>query len=193
MIIKLTNVRLSFAEGIYKAKRINGEGEPKFSASFLLGRNHPDVKLISDTIRQVAKEKWKDKADATLAQMKAQDKLCLHDGATKDYDGYAGNLFVAATLDPVKGAPLITNRRGIAVAPGQEGAPYSGCYVNASVDVWPQDNDYGKRVNAQLRWVQFFKAGDAFAAGAAPATLEEMEDLGDLGDAGGETAGEALV
>jgi hypothetical protein len=194
-IIKLTDVRLSFAEGIYKAKRVNGEGEPKFSASFLMTKNHPAVKIISDAIREVAKEKWKDKADAVLAQIKAKDNLCLHDGATKDYDGYAGNVFLSASLAPEKGAPLVTNRRGAPVTAGQEGAPYSGCYVVVSVDVWAQDNDYGKRVNAQLRWVQFYKAGDAFAAGAAPATLDEMEDLGDLGDAGGETvgAGDSLV
>lgn len=193
--VKLTDVRLSFAEGIYQPKRVNGEGDPKYSGSFVMEKTHPAVKLISDAIREAAKEKWKDKADATLAQLKAQDKLCLHDGATKDYDGYAGNVFLSASLDPAKGTPLVTNRRGQPITAGKEGAPYSGCYVVASVEIWAQDNDFGKRVNAQLRWVQFFKAGDAFAAGGPPPTLDEMEDLGDLGDAGGAelSAADSLV
>jgi hypothetical protein len=58
----------------------------------------------------------------------------------------------------------------------QDGKPYAGCFVNASVELWPQDNNYGKRVNASLRGVQFFRDGDAFAGGGA-ASEDEFDDL----------------
>jgi hypothetical protein len=42
---------------------------------------------------------------------------------------------------------------------------YAGCYVNAIIELWVQDNSYGKRVNANLLGVQFFKDGEPFADG----------------------------
>lgn len=54
--------------------------------------------------------------------------------------------------------------------------------MNASIELWAQDNkQFGKRINAQLRGVQFLRDGDAFAAGS-PASEDEFEDLGDQGD-----------
>ena len=58
----------------------------------------------------------------------------------------------------------------------QDGKPYSGCYVNASIELWAQDNNYGKRVNASLSGVQFFRDGDAFAGGRA-ADVDDFDDV----------------
>jgi len=40
---------------------------------------------------------------------------------------------------------------------------YAGCYVNAIISLWAQNNGYGKRINAQLDGVQFVKDGEPFA------------------------------
>ena len=48
--------------------------------------------------------------------------------------------------------------------------------MNASIELWAQDNSFGKRVNASLRGVQFLKDGDAFAGGGA-ASDDEFDDL----------------
>ena len=53
MKIKLTNVRLSFAQ-LFEAKTVNGEGKPAFSASFLIKPNDPQVKMINEAIDAVA-------------------------------------------------------------------------------------------------------------------------------------------
>jgi hypothetical protein len=50
------------------------------------------------------------------------------------------------------------------------GRPYGGCYVNASVRLWVQDNAFGKRVNCALAAVQF--AGEGKAFGDAPVDPE---------------------
>ena len=111
--------------------------------------------------------------------LRAQDRLCLHDGATKaSYQGFEGNLFVSSSS---KLRPSVFDRNRVPLQP-DDGKPYSGCYVNASIELWPQDSkQYGKRINAQLRGVQFVADGDAFAAGSA-ASDDEFEDLGDQGD-----------
>ena len=49
---------------------------------------------------------------------------------------------------------------------------YSGCYVDCSVEIWAQDNQYGQRVNAQLRGVMFVRDGDAFGAGGSASADE---------------------
>lgn len=163
MKVVLRDVRLAFGHGVFEPSSIGG-GEPTFGCSFLMAKDHPAVKEISAAIQQVAKEKWQDKAAAMLAQLKATDKICLHDGETKaTYDGYSGNLFVSASN---RSRPTVLNRDKTPLTQA-DGVIYSGCYVNAVVDVWPQDNKWGKRVNATLLGVQFVRDGEAFSGGAS--------------------------
>jgi len=161
MKVKLNNVRLSFAQ-LFEAKTVNGEGKPAFSASFLINPNDPQIAVINAAIETVAKDKWGAKTEATLKVMRAADKTCLHSGDLKsNYDGFEGMMFISArnTLRPlvidVDKSPLVA----------EDGKPYSGCFVNASIELWAQDNNYGKRINATLMGVQFFKDGESFSGG----------------------------
>lgn len=179
MKLKLENVRLAFPT-LFEAKTVNGEGKPAFSASLLLDPADPQVKTINQAIEAVAKEKWGAKADAILKQMRAQDKVALHDGDLKsNYDGFPGNLYVSARSYT---RPLVIDKDKSPLAE-QDGKPYAGCYVNASIELWTQDNNYGKRVNASLRGIQFLKDGDAFAGGGA-ASEDEFEEITEGATAG---------
>lgn len=163
MKIVLKNVRVAFAQGLFTPSAV-GDGEPTFGASFLLPKDHPQIKEISDVIQQVAKEKWNEKAGDLLKQLKATDKLCLHDGDTKaSYEGFPGNFFVAANN---RSRPTVVDRDKTPLTQ-QDGKPYSGSFVNVSLDVWAQDNKWGKRVNATLLAVQFAKDGESFSGGAS--------------------------
>lgn len=180
MKIKLTNVRLAFPT-LFEAKTVNGEGKPAFSASFLIDPADPQVKAINAAIEQVAKDKWGAKADAVLKQMRAQDKVCLHDGDLKaNYDGFPGNLYISSRSAT---RPLVIDADKSPLAE-QDGKPYAGCFVNASIELWPQDNNFGKRVNASLRGVQFFRDGDAFTGGGA-ASEDEFDDIAEGATADG--------
>ena len=176
--ILLQNVRLAFPN-IWQPRASQDGGKAKYGASLILPHDHPAVKAIRALLPKVAKEKWGDKADVILKGLEKQDRICLHDGDVKaQYDGFAGNLFVSANSD---GRPSVLDRDKTPLA-ATDGKPYSGCYVNASIELWAQDHQkHGKRINAQLRGVQFFKDGDAFAAGS-PASEDEFPDLGDQGD-----------
>jgi hypothetical protein len=172
MRLSLKNVRLAFP-ALFEAKTVNGEGEPAFSAVFLLDPKDPQIKTVNQAIDAVAKEKFGAKADAVLKAMRAADKVCLHDGNSKaDYAGFADMLFVSSRN---KVRPLVLNHDKSPLT-AQDGKPYAGCYVNASIELWAQDNSFGKRVNASLRGVQFLRDGDAFAGGGA-ASDDEFDDV----------------
>jgi len=73
-----------------------------------------------------------------------------------------------------KTRPTVLNRDKTPVAEA-DGVLYGGCYVNALLDVWAQDNAFGKRINATLKGVQFVRDGDAFGGGA-PASADDFPD-----------------
>lgn len=178
MKIKLSNVRLSFPD-LFVAKAIE-DSAPAFGAAFLLNPTDPQVKTINAAIAQVAKDKWGAKADAVLKQMKATDKVCLHDGDTKaQYDGYEGMLFVSSRSQT---RPLVIDRDKSPLT-AEDGKPYSGCYVNCSLELWAQDNKFGKRINAQVGGVQFYKDGDAFSGGGSAADEGDFDEITDGADA----------
>lgn len=173
MQVKLTSVRLAFPE-LFVAKTVQGEGEPAYSATFLIPKNSPLVAAMNAAIEAVALEKWGAKGAAPLKTLRATDKVCLRDGDIKsDYAGFEGHYYVAAR-NKVK--PTVVNRTRDIVTP-ESGVIYAGCYVTAFVDVWAMDNQYGKRVACSLGGVQFVKDGQAFSGGRA-VNANEFDDLG---------------
>lgn len=172
--VKLKNVRLAFPV-LWEAKAVNVGDKPAFSASFLFAPDHPCVKDIEKAIEAVAKEKWSDKAPAILQALRKADKTCLHEGDMKaQYAGYSGNLFVSSRAFT---RPLVIDADTTPLVES-DGRPYAGCYVNAVLELYAQDNQYGKRINATLSGVQYFREGEAFAGGRA-ASVDDFEDVTD--------------
>jgi hypothetical protein len=172
MKIKLNAVRLSFPQ-LFEAKTVNGEGKPAFSAAFLISPKDPQIAMINTAISSVAAEKWGIKADAILKTIRAADKTCLHSGDLKsNYDGFEGMMYISAR-NPLKPSVVDTNRSPLVA---EDGRPYAGCYVNAVLELWTQDNNYGKRVNATLMGVQFYKDGESFVGGGV-ADADDFDDL----------------
>ena len=161
--IKLQNVRLSFPS-LFQQSVFNGE-QGKFEATFLLDKKDKKTKLLIDnTIKQLIAE----------AKVKiASDKLAIKDGDDAAYDGYADHWSIKAS-NKVRPILLDSDKSQLQES---DGRLYSGCYVNAIIDFWVQNNQYGKRVNANLYGVQFFKDGEAFGSGMVDVT-DDFEDLG---------------
>lgn len=154
-IIKLENVRLSFPH-LFTPHAMEEGQEKKYGAVFILDNEKHDktLTLIEKTIERLALDFWK---------KKMHFKTCLRDGNEKpEMDGYGdGVMFISASR---KTRPAVVDR---AVNPitEEDGIIYAGCYVNATIRLWVQDNKWGKRVNAELRAVQFVKDGESFGAG----------------------------
>ena len=172
MKIRLNGVRLAFPD-LFTARAVNGEGEPAFGATFLIAADDPQLEVIENTLEEVATDKWGPKAAAILKQLRAADKTCLHDGEAKSqYNGFAGCMYIAARS---KERPLVIDADKSPLV-AADGRPYSGCYVNASIDIWAMDNQYGKRIAASLKGVQFHRNGDAFTGGGA-ASADDFDDV----------------
>jgi len=179
--VMLQDVRLSFANALFEAKQVQGQGDAKFSASFIIPPNHPCVAAIKAAMKKVAEEKWGAKAGEVFIALRAGDKLALRDGDTKpQYEGYKGNLFLNAS-NKIKPLVIDGNKSPLQASSGR---PYAGCYVNGSIEVWAQDNQFGKRINATLKGVQFLRDG-ARLAGGGVASAEDFEAIPDAAPAGG--------
>lgn len=175
---KLLKVRTAFMN-VFEAKSVQGEGDPRFSSAFIIDPKSPQVKEIEAMMVAVATEKWKDKAPAILKKLIEDKRVAFQkkprtNEAGEPYAGFEGMYSLNASN---KTKPLVIDRDRTELS-ARDGRPYSGCYVNANIEFWAQDNQYGKRINATLRGVQFVADGDAFGGGA-PATVSEFDDVAD--------------
>jgi hypothetical protein len=167
--LMLRNVRLAFP-ALFEPSSY-GEGDPAYSATLIMDPQQAEV--VEKALAAVAREKWGAKADAQLKALRASGKVCLRDGDEKaDYDGFEGMMFVAARS---KTRPTVVDGQRQPITE-RDGRIYAGCYVNASIEVWAQDNAYGKRVNATLRGIQFVRDGEAFGGGR-PAAADEFDEI----------------
>lgn len=179
MKIKLNDVRLLYGAALFNPQRgPNGEGEPKYSVTAGFPPNHPVVAEIRAAFKKVAEEKWGAKAGDVFTELKAGGKLCLHDGDAKaSKEGYKGNLYLSASN---KLKPLVIDGK-LQPLSADAGRPYSGCQVNVTVELWAQDNKFGKRINASLMGVQFLRDGPRLAGGAV-STVDDYQAIPDAAD-----------
>lgn len=182
--IALKNVRLSFAR-LFVPKAF-GEGQKeRYEAAFLLDPSDKAhaaiIKKIAATANELIGIKWDGEAPAGLEcgfqhadgdtpVLLGENKLKWR-GKPKTYDGYEG-MFSISSANTTR--PTIVDRDRTPLTEA-DGKPYSGCYVNGSITLWVQDNQYGQRINANLRAVQFVADGEAF--GVRPADAEEEFDV----------------
>ena len=172
MKIKLNNVRLSFPS-LFQRASFQGE-TGKFEATFLLNKADQDVLIasIKGSIKECIKVNGKG------AKIPA-DKICFKDGDDFDYDGYLDHMSFKASNNKL---PKLLDRDLSAITE-DDGRFYAGCYVNAMVELWFQNNNYGKRVNANLLGVQFFKDGKPFGDGVT-ASASDFDAFGEIEDDG---------
>jgi hypothetical protein len=192
----IRGARLSFPD-LFEATTVNGQGKPSFRAQLLVPETGGDAKasvdggatwgpakqVIEQAIAATAKDKWAAKAPQIIAANEGiPQKHCFIDGRKRSYEGYEGNWALSASRPEEKGRPLVFDQQKNPLV-AADGKPYAGCYVNASVEFWAQDNQHGKAVRCSLNGVQFARDGDAFAGGA-PASPDDFEALAEGADAG---------
>lgn len=153
--IKLQNVRLSFPS-LFRKAQFQGE-QTKYEATLMLDKEeHADkIAEIKKAVQEAIKENLKG------AKVPA-DKICLKDGDESGRDEYEGHFTIKAANNK---RPKVIDRDKSPLTEDDD-KPYSGCYVNAVIDLWVQNNSYGKRINANLLGVQFFKEGEPFESGS---------------------------
>lgn len=173
-IVKLPAVRLSFPH-LFNPHAMEEGQEKKFSATFLLDEKEHGKLLdhIDALIDRLALDEFKKKVSF---------KRCLRDGNEKmELEGYGdGKFFIPASR---KTRPAVVDHELNPITE-EDGKIYAGCYVNATIRLWVQNNNWGKRVNAELRAIQFLKDGESFGAGKVNVEDEFDTISGGGGDEG---------
>jgi hypothetical protein len=158
----LKKVRLSF-HALFTPTAFQGEGEKKFEATFLIEKGSANHKLLEAAVDEMVKEEFKGKLSG--------DRKCLKDGDDKGYEGYDGHMYVKSSSK--RRIPVID--RDKSPLKDEDDKIYGGCYVNANIELWAQKGQWGNRVNAGLRGVQFDSDGERFS-GASVAGDDEFVD-----------------
>ena len=163
-LIKLRNVRLSFPSLFQKAS-FNGEEGSKYEATFLIPKSDKKtIKAVQMEIKRAIKE----------SGLKIpRDKLCLQDGDDSEYDGYEDHMSFKATS---KRRPMVLDRSKDPLTE-EDDVVYAGCYVNANVSLWVQNNSFGKRINGNLHGVQFVRDGEPFGGGGPATSADDFDEL----------------
>jgi hypothetical protein len=172
--VRLRNVRLSFP-ALFKPRAFEPGKDPVHQATFLMARQgdpEKNLELVKQGIALVVK-------NALRGIHPGADRVCVRSGKEKGERGIDGyNADIAYLSGNSKKRPIVVDR-DLSPLTGEDGRPYGGCYVNASVRLWAQDGvknpKWGKRVNAQLRAVQFWADGEPFGESSVDAG-EEFEE-----------------
>ena len=159
--IKLSSVRLSFPS-LFKRAVFDGQ-EGKYQATFILDKKNVATKLVIDNV---------------IKQLLTENKIKVQPHMMAIKDGVE----TSPEFNDYWLIKASSNRRPTVI--GKDKAPlteedntiYAGCYVNAIITLWVQDNKFGKRINANLMGVQFVKDGEAFGLGNVDVT-DECDDL----------------
>lgn len=150
----MQNVRLSFPS-LFTTGKFGEQDTGKYEATFVLDKvEHAEtIEKLKTAISDMMKSELKSKISA--------DKICLKDGDELDRPEFAGKMTIKAST---KRRPLVIGRDKAPITE-DDNIVYAGCYVNSIVSLWAQNNQFGKRINAQLDGVQFHKDGEAFGDG----------------------------
>lgn len=203
--ILLKNVRLSYPD-LFKPglpPKDNPTAPGKYGAQFIFAPDSPAGQIAQAEYLRVASEEWGANAPAVLAEF-GKNQKCLRrgdsnlDNAGAVRNGYAGMLFISArnkqrpaiiARNFHNGQPVYLTEEGLAMqnnqvvdVPFAVKAPYGGCHVNATIDIYSSKKNAGG-IFASLIGVQFHADGDAFGGGAPSAA--GFEDLGDSSPAPG--------
>ena len=172
--ITVRNVRLSFPR-LFEARAFQEGQTERYEASFLLDpsdkAHKKQIEQIEAAAEAMIQEKWPKKRPSKI-------EFCFGyaDEEGLEYDGYEGMFFIRTNKKAPDGRPLVVDRANNPLT-ADDGVVYAGCYVNGTLSLWLQDNQYGKRINANLRGVQFVADGEAFSGVARVDPDDEFEAM----------------
>ncbi len=198
--LKMTNCRVGFAHGLFKARAMEEGQQPKYGADFI---ETPETKVFEQNADKswsptslkaaqlaVANEAWKGKGAEVIEDLEASKKAYRNGNRRKNkdgevYEGYADTWYVTAK-SPTK--PKLFNRRpknedgSDNLVTEESGVIYSGCYTTVTFDLYANTQAKTKGIFAGLLGAQFVKDGDSFGGGGS-AKADDFDDLGDGADA----------
>ena len=179
--IMLKNVVLAFPA--LAEPQSYGDGDPAFGAKFPIEPGSPNQNLIEEAMLAEANAQWNDKGESVLKMLVEDGSVCFNKKVYRSkktgdaYQGFEGKHYLSTRNASTQ--PTVFNQFGDQVtAKGEiERQAFSGAVVAASVEIWAQDNKWGRRINCTLRGVMLTGEGENFGGGSSPASSDEFAGL----------------
>ena len=147
--------RLSYAN-IWEPKQVNGTGDPKYSCCLLIKKS--DTAAIAKLKAAIEAVKKDPKALARWGGSVPKNlKLPLRDGDVDrpEDPAYADSYFINATSQE---QPGVVDRKRVKITDPL--AIYSGCYIRASINIYPFNANGNRGIAAGLSNIQFWEDGE---------------------------------
>jgi hypothetical protein len=176
MEVMIKNARLSYPH-IFTASAFAPGQEAKFSASFLIEANDPQLALLKAAMLEAAEAKWPGKGKKMMDSFDTRNKAVKDGNKARPDDSTYEDMIVISALN--KSRPLVVDRRKQPLTE-EDGVIYAGCRVNAKIRFFAYDN-VSKGVSASLLGVQFVGDDTPFG-GAAIAKVDDFDELDDAED-----------
>jgi len=181
---RLDNMRIAFAHNLLTPKKdtqTDGSVKLSFQASLLwpkgidlMGTKEDGSALkVSDELMRLAIEAWGDRAVQMIEAQIIKNPLLDGDGpqavSKKDgtrYEGFAGNRFIRASATMQYPPKVYSDKLGadgklVQITDPNSKEFYSGCYVNAVVNIFTWENaNQGRGMSFGIDMAQFAKPGD---------------------------------
>lgn len=157
-----------------------GTDTKKYSAKFLMPKSthKPDIVQLNQLIAGIAMARWKQKLPMA--------NLFLKDGTLVAKNDGDENYFILAASELTRPAVINGDKSPIAASEADD-KMYPGAIVNVLIRPWEQDNEWGKKVNANLLAVQYVRKGERLAAARTvdtDAVFDEISGFDDEDDTG---------
>lgn len=182
--IMLRNVRLSY-EHIFTATKFQEGQVAKYSATFIIPKDHADLPAVKRAMLEAGQEKFGSAFNAkngwprgfTCSLKDADVEVnSMGEVLAEKNPAYAGCYILEANSTR---RPVALGRRKEALTE-EDGVIYSGCYVNASLAADGYVFEKVKRgVKAYLNGVQFVKDGERFGSDAS-SDFDDLENDDDF-------------
>ena len=167
----IKGARLGFPHLVAPQPSSNPNAAAKYNGNFILPMNAPEWNELLEMVNAIALEKWTVNATGVMTMINADKRLrCYGYGTDKldsktgqVYEGFQDMIWISGSSD------ARPDLRGADAQPCPPTAPLNtmfvgGNYVDAVVSFWPQDNEHGKAIRAQLDGVQYIREGEKFGA-----------------------------
>lgn len=160
-----------------------GDGKPAYGLRMPIRPDDADVARIDEAMRQVAKAKWKDAGESLLQMLIEEKKVCFEKreyrskSTGKVFGGFEGTYSLGGRSEKTKPNCFDEYGKQLTSAAEIESKLYSGCYAHVKVEIWAQDNTYGKRINCSVLGVMFAEDGESFGGGSQPASADDFANM----------------
>lgn len=147
----LKNVEISYPNLFTAVSNENTGGDEQYSVTFKIKKNDVQINNLYQAIDKALEEKY----GAEVPKMKG---TFLRDGDESGWKGFEDCFFVAAKN---KLKPKIYNKDNQLIYE-EDDYPQSNDICDIVIDIWIQDNKFGKRINCWLQGVRLVKEGKRF-------------------------------